>query len=154
MFQISALDRNGFQDLFSLDDKALALRGAKRYVVDKTPGYPCRVSLEDATPGERVILVPFSHQPADSPYRASGPVFVRETAATASCAPDAVPALLRSRLLSIRAYDANHLMIDADVVEGRDLESCMARVFSRNSVAYAHIHFARPGCYACRVDRA
>ncbi|HXD75973.1 MAG TPA: DUF1203 domain-containing protein, partial [Vicinamibacterales bacterium] len=114
---------------------------------------PCRVSLEDAQPGERVILVPFCHQPEQSPYRASGPVFVRESAATATPEPNAVPALLRSRMLSVRAYDASHLMIDADVLDGRDLESVLTRMFSREAVAYAHIHFARPGCFACRVDR-
>ena len=154
MFQISALRRDDFDELFSLDDESLANRGAKRYVADAKPGFPCRVSLEDAEPGERVILVPFCHQPADSPYRASGPIFVRETAMIASVAVDTVPPVLRSRLLSIRAYDANHLMIEADVVDGRELESRVTRVFERASVAYAHIHFARPGCFACRVDRA
>jgi len=154
VFQISALRRNDFEELFSLDDESLANRGAKRYVADAKPGFPCRVSLEDAEPGECVILVPFCHQPADSPYRASGPIFVRESARTASIPADTVPPLLRSRLLSIRAYDANHLMIDADVVDGRELESCVSRILERAAVAYVHIHFARPGCFACRVDRA
>ena len=69
MFQISALPRDDFEKLFSLDDQSLANLGAKRYIADTKPGFPCRVSLEDAEPGERVILVPFVHQPADSPYR-------------------------------------------------------------------------------------
>ena len=153
MFQISALPRHTFEDLFSLDDDALAARGAKRYIADRTPGFPCRVSLEDAQPGERVILLPFCHQPEQSPYRASGPIFVREAAITATPEPDTVPALLRSRTLSVRAYDANHLMLDADVVDGRDVESALARIFRRDAVAYAHIHYAKPGCFACRVDR-
>ena len=153
MFQISALPREPFTPLFALDDDALAQHGAARYIVDKRPGFPCRVSLEDAEPGERVILVPYEHQPALSPYRASGPIFVREAAQTALPDPDAVPELLRARLLSVRAYDSNHLIVDAEVTDGRELESCVRRFFNRRSVAYAHIHFARPGCYACRVDR-
>ena len=153
MFQISALPRHTFEELFSLDDDALAGRGARRYVVDRAPGFPCRVSLEDARPGERVILVPFCHQPAQSPYRASGPIFVRETAITATPELDTVPALLRSRMLSVRAYDANHLMIDADVHDGRDLDATLTRLLGRDEVAYAHVHFAKPGCFACRVDR-
>ena len=153
MFQISALRRTDFDELFSMDEDALAARGAKRYIADTKPGYPCRVSLQDAEPGERVILVPFCHQPAPTPYRASGPIFVRESSATASLAPDTVPPLLRSRLLSVRAYDANHLMIDADVVDGRELEPLLVRLFEREPIAYAHVHFARPGCFACRVDR-
>jgi hypothetical protein len=154
VFQISALGRDAFEGLFSLDEESLANRGAKRYIANSKPGFPCRVSLEDAEPGERVILVPFWHQPANSPYRASGPIFVRETATTASVPVDTVPPFLRSRLLSIRAYDANHLMIDADAVDGRELESCVRHIFERAPVAYAHIHFARPGCFACWVDRA
>jgi hypothetical protein len=153
VFQISALDRHEFDELFSLDDDALAARGARRYVADKKPGFPCRVSLQDAEPGERLILLPYPHQPADSPYRAAGPIFVRESAATSRVAPDTIPELLRSRLLSVRAYDAAHLMIAADVVDGRELESSLASVFGNDRVAYAHIHFARPGCFACRVDR-
>jgi len=153
VFQISALPRDNFAELFSLDDEALAARGAKRYVADRTPGFPCRVSLEDATPGERVILVPFCHQPEASPYRASGPIFVRESASTTSVPAGAVPPLLRLRQLSIRAYNADHFMVDANVVDGRELEAGLAKVFEKDEVAYVHIHFAKPGCYACRVDR-
>lgn len=153
MFLISPLRREQFDDLLTLDDDALAKRGAKRYVADEQPGFPCRVSLEDAKVGERVILVPFAHQAAEGPYHASGPVFVREAARTAAIPPDRVPDLLRSRLLSVRAYDATHLMIDADVVEGRNLEALLERMLANDRVSYAHIHFARPGCFACRVTR-
>jgi len=45
-------------------------------------------------------------------------------------------------------------MIDADVVEGRDLEQALSRVLENSRVSYAHLHYARPGCYAGRVDRA
>ena len=153
MFQISALQRDDFEHFFQLDDEALAARGARRYVANKTPGFPCRVSLEDAAPGERVLLIPYSHQAAASPYRASGPIFVRESAQTASVPPDAVPALLRSRTLSVRAYDSRDLMIDAEVVDGRVLEDSIARMLGNERVRYIHLHYAGPGCYACRVDR-
>ena len=154
MFQISALPRTHFEKLFTLDDDALAALGARRYVADRTPGFPCRVSLQDAAPGERVILVPYSHQPNDSPYRASGPVFVREASETAVVPPATVPALLRTRLLSVRGYDRDHLMVEADVVDGRELEAVLMRLFASDRVRYAHVHFARPGCFACRVTRS
>lgn len=153
MFQVSALRRDDFEDLFSLDDDALARRGAKRCVADHKPGFPCRVSLEDAKPGERVILVPYAHQPAASPFQASGPIYVRESARTASMPRGMVPEVLRTRLLSVRAYDASDMMADADVVDGRELESVLARLLDRERIAYLHVHFAKPGCYACRVDR-
>lgn len=128
--------------------------GAKRYVADRNPGFPCRVSLQDAAPGERLLLIPFTHQSADSPYRASGPIFIREAARQASLSVSDVPEQLRVRLLSVRAYDADALMVDADVVDGRELESVVERLFDDPRVQYLHVHFARPGCYACRIDRA
>lgn len=153
-FQISALPLNDFAPLFALDDRQLHAIDAKRYLVDRRPGFPCRVSLEDATPGERVILAPFAHQAAGSPYRASGPIFVRENARRAFPAVNAIPLLLRSRLLSVRAYDRDELMTDADVIDGRDVETLVARLLQDERAAYLHVHFARPGCYACRIDRA
>jgi hypothetical protein len=154
MFQISALRRDEFDELFRLDDHELAARGAKRYRADRKPGFPCRVSLQDAEPGEQVILVPYSHQSACSPYKASGPIFVREHAQTASIPPDTIPALLRTRVLSVRAYDAHHLMTGAEVIDGRELELSLTRTLENEHVSYVHVHFAGPGCYACRVDRA
>lgn len=152
-FQVVALAEQDFTGLFALDDEALRARGARRYVADRTPGFPCRVSLEDASPGEVVILAPFVHQPADSPYKASGPIFVRDGARRASPAVGDVPELLRSRMLSVRAYDSESLMREADVVDGRELESLVERLFGDSRVGYLHVHFARPGCYACRIDR-
>lgn len=153
-FQVSALPREPFAPFFELDDEQLRARGAKRYVADRSPGFPCRVSLRDAEPGERVVLVPFWHQHADTPYRASGPIFVREAARQVSPGVNEVPELLRLRPLSVRAYDVDALLIAADIVDGRDLESVILRLFEDPAVRYLHVHFAKPGCYACRIDRA
>lgn len=153
-FQIVPLSREPFAPFFALDEEQLRARGAKRYVADRQPGFPCRVSFLDAAPGERVVLVPFTHQDADSPYRASGPIFVRENAHQASIGVNEVPELLRLRVLSVRAYDADGLMVDADVVDGRELEPAINRLFNGARVEYLHVHFARPGCFACRVNRA
>ncbi len=152
-FMVSALPEDNFARLFALDDAQLQARGAKWYVANRQPGFPCRVSLQDAVPGERVLLVPFTHQPANSPYRASGPVFVRERARQASLAVNEVPELLRLRLLSVRGYDADGLMVEADIIEGRQLEALIERLFNDPRVTYLHVHFAKPGCYACRIDR-
>jgi len=153
-FQIVPLPLELFTPFFALDDEQLRARGAKRYVADRQPGFPCRVSLTDAAPGERVVLVPFTHHNVDSPYRASGPIFIREDAESAFVGLNEVPWLLRLRVLSVRAYDADGLMVDADVVDGRALESVINRLFTDARVAHLHVHFARPGCFACRVDRA
>ena len=104
--------------------------------------------------GERLLLLPYMHHEVDIPYRASGPIYVREAAMQAVQEAGDVPALLRSRLLSLRAYDARDMMVLADVLPGTELESGIAQLFAIKRVAYLHVHYAKPGCYACRVDRA
>lgn len=152
-FRISGIDSAPFQHLFTLSDAQLAAHRATRYVADSKPGFPCRVSLEDAEPGETVILAPYTHQTAATAYRASGPIFVRERATLRFEAIDRVPEQLATRLLSLRAYDDAGMMIDAEVVEGRELEPHIERMFGDANAAYIHAHFARRGCYAARIDR-
>jgi hypothetical protein len=152
-FRIVALPIDPFAPLLSLSDTELAKHGARRYVADKKPGFPCRVSLRDADPGERVILLPYAHHASDSPYQASGPIFVREDAQQAHPQVGEIPEVLRGRLLSIRAYDPAGMMLDADVAQSAELPTQIARFFADPQVAYLHVHNARPGCYSCRVDR-
>lgn len=153
-FRATGLCVSPFEALFGLDDAALARRGMRRMVADSKPGFPCRVSLEDAEPGERLILLLFEHQGADSPYRSSGPIFVREQAREPFDRVGVVPPVLRGRLLSLRAYDEAGMMLDADIVEGREVEAAIGRFFARDEVSYLHVHNAKRGCFACRIDRA
>ena len=152
-FRIEGLAPDPFQPLFSLDDHALAARGARRRVADHNPGFPCRVSLEDAEPGEEVILVNYEHHAVDSPYRAAGPIYVRRSAPRFS-ETNVVPAMFRHRLMSFRSYDVSGMMVGADVREGTAFEAAVDSLFADSSAAYVHVHNAKPGCFACRVDRA
>lgn len=153
-FQISALPLAPFAPLFGLPDAELRARNAERRVVDQHPGFPCRVSLRDAEMGETVLLLNYEHQPAETPYRASHAIFVREGATEARPEPGEVPQVLRLRLLSVRAFDQRGMLLDADVVEGCILEPVIERLLARPDAAYLHLHNAKPGCYAARVDRA
>lgn len=153
-FQIHALPRDTFAPLFALPDDALRTRDIRRVVADGRPVYPCRVSLQDATEGEHLLLLPHAHHVVDTPYRASGPVYVREAAIQATPDIDEVPALLRTRLLSLRAYDARGMMVWADVRPGTELEAGLDELFALERTDYIHLHYAKPGCYACRVVRA
>lgn len=153
-FRIHALPRDTFAPLFALSDDALRDRDIRRVVADGRPVYPCRVSLQDATEGERLLLLPHAHHVVDTPYRASGPVYVREAAVEATPDVDEVPALLRTRLLSLRAYDARGMMVWADVQPGTELEAGLDALFALERTDYIHLHYAKPGCYACRVSRA
>jgi hypothetical protein len=153
-FQINALDAETFAPLFEMTDEELAGRLAVRVVADSHPGFPCRVSLVDAEVGEEVILVNFDHQPVASPYRAAHAVFVRKGARQARLSNGEVPEQLRSRALSLRAFDADGMIVTADLVDGQALAPALERMFADQAAAYVHIHFAKYGCYAARADRA
>ncbi|MEZ5930385.1 MAG: DUF1203 domain-containing protein [Alphaproteobacteria bacterium] len=152
-FQISALPERLFAHLVDQTDDVLRAHGARRMVVDACPGFPCRVSLEDAAVGENVLLLNYEHQAAATPYRSSHAIFVRERAVQAKPQPDEVPLQLRRRLLSVRAFDVDGMMIEAEVVEGAALVPVVERMFAREAVSYLHAHNAKPGCYAARIDR-
>jgi hypothetical protein len=153
-FQISALSADAFSPLFALTDAELAARGGVRRVADRVPGFPCRVSLRDAAIGEAVLLVHYEHHPVASPFRASYAIYVRPGATQARLQPDEVPEMLRSRLLSLRAFSGDGLLVDADVVEGLAVESAIGRLLGATNVNYVHIHFAKAGCFAARAHRA
>jgi hypothetical protein len=152
-FVIHALPAAPFAPLFALSPDELAARGGVLRVADRCPGFPCRVSLRDAEVGETVVLVHYEHQPASSPFRASHAIYVRRNATEARPRPGQVPELFHARLLSVRAFDDAGMLVDADVVEGRALEPMIDRMLSSRDAAYLHLHFAKPGCYAARVDR-
>jgi len=153
-FQLIPLPIERFSSLLTQSDEELLAIGAHRMIADKKPGYPCRVSLVDAEPGEEVLLLNFTDHDVSSPYRVSGPIFVRVNAQTARLAVNEIPAMLRSRLLSVRAFDAAGMMLSAEVLKGSELEEHIERFFGEKSVKYLHIHNAAPGCYNCRVERA
>ena len=152
-FRIVGLPLAEFTPLFSLSQSELEQKHARRLIVDAKPGFPCRVSLEDAELGERIILLPFVHQPAASPYQASGPIFVRESANEAILAPGEIPEVVRSRLMSVRAYNDEGMMLDAAVTVGSELEPHIEKFFANPRVSYLHLHNAGAGCYSCRVER-
>jgi hypothetical protein len=152
-FRIQGLAPDTFQDLFALSDTELEARDICRVVADEPHSAPCRVTLEDAKPGERLLLLPFDHHVASSPYQASGPIFVRENAASAFDAVSKLPPVFNGRLLSVRAYDESGMMVDADVAQS-DPRALFDKFFANPDVEYLHVHYAKRGCYACRVERS
>ena len=152
-FTVVGLSPEPFTCLFELSDPELEARRAKRYIADSKPGFPCRISLQDAEPGEEVILTNFVHLPSESPYRSTHAVYIRKKATTAAAYNDSLPEMLRSRLLSIRAFDADDMTLGADVIAGDKAEEAIAKFFEDRAVQFLHVHFAKPGCYACRIER-
>ena len=153
-YVIRGLDPAPFAPLYGLSDEALAERGAVRHRADSKPGFPCRVTLDDAEPGENLILVGYEHLPVDSPYRASYAIYVREGATEAAEYRDAVPLQLSRRLLALRAFDTQGMLLKGDVIEGSELAGQIEPWLADPAVAYLHAYNARPGCFAARIDRA
>ncbi len=153
-YMIKALDDMAFTQFYGLSDDALAEFGILSYISDNITGYPCRVSLTNAAPGERLLLLNYEHLPVDSPYRASHAIFVKDGAKTSRVPANQVPDMLSNYLLSVRSYDHNDMMVDADVVEGVVVEEMIMKMLSDDAVKYIHLHTARRGCFMAEVLRA
>ncbi len=153
-FRITGLDAAPFRRFYGLSDEELQGLGVKRLVADSKPGFPDRIELRDVGQGEAVLLLNFLHQPADTPYKASHAIFVREWAETPYRAVDETPDVLWIRPISLRAFNASGDMIDADLTSGGDLKAPIERLFGNPEAAYLHAHYAKRGCYAARIDRA
>jgi hypothetical protein len=150
-FRIRGLAAKDFSHLFALSDAQLEARNARRMIANGD-GFPCRISLTDATPGDQVVLVNYEHHRAASPYRSSFAIYVREGEQQFE-AVDEVPQQLRKRLIALRGYDRAGMLCRADLFDGRELEAGIERVFAQAEVAYIHAHFAKPGCYAALIER-
>lgn len=153
-FRIRGLDPAPFRHLYGLPEAALAAAGIERHVADRSPGFPDRVELRDAVPGETLLLLNYVHQPAANPYRASHAIFVREGAEAAFDRVGEIPAVLAIRPLSLRAFDAADRLVDAELAEGDGQAAVIERLLGDPQVAYLQAHYARRGCYAARIERA
>jgi hypothetical protein len=150
-FRISGLPAEHFAELFDLSDDELKARGAVRRIASDNS--PCRISLTDAQPGDELLLVNYEHHPVNSPYRMRFAIYVRRGERRFD-AVDEIPEQLRRRMLAVRSFDDNAMMVDRELVEGQQVEQTIERLLANPTAAYLHVHFAAPGCYAARVDRA
>lgn len=151
-FRILAIE-NTFNHLFDLNTEKLLSNSIVKITVDKSPGFPCRVSLQDAEIGEEVILLPFQHHKTKSPYQSSGPIFVRKNAKNPKLEVNEIPKFLNHRYLSLRGYDNGGMIQEMDTCRGDDLRNKIQLFLNNPEVSYIQIHNARPGCYNCQVNR-
>jgi Protein of unknown function (DUF1203) len=152
-FTVSGLPIEKFRPLFGLDDAALAERGVLRRKVGAGDRAPCRITLEDAAVGETVLLLNYEHQPAASPYRSNYAIYVSEAATETRRLTDALPGVFRGRSLALRAFDAQGLLVGAELTENDGVRAAIERQFANPEAAYLHVHNAVPGCYSARIDR-
>ncbi len=152
-YKCTALPIEQFDHALNASDAELKEIGACWLVADESPGFPCRVSLEDARVDERVLAINFEHHNAKSPYRGSGPVFIRELAEPAIIEKNTIPTLFLHRQIALRGYDVDGMMIHALITPGIKLHDHILTAFENQSVSIIHLHYAIPGCYACAVHR-
>ncbi len=153
-FRVIPLPAERFAALNTLTEHELAERGIEIHVADARPGYPCRVSLRDAEPGERLFLLNHTHHDVRGPYRSCHAIFVREKGKSAALNSGEVPEAIRARpQLSVRAFSEDGTLRDAEVSDGSRAETVFERLLADESVAYLHVHTAARGCYLARVER-
>lgn len=153
-FRIRGLDPAPYRRFYGRSDAELAEAGVRRVVADAHPGYPDRVELRDADPGETLLLLNHEHQPVPTPYRSAHAIFIREGADRPAEFVSEIPDVMRRRPISLRAFDAGHDMVDADLSHGSVLFPLIERMLADPAVAYLHAHYARRGCFAAVVERA
>lgn len=155
-YRIAGLPLAPFAALFGLSDPELATRGVVRRVAENGPAtrFPCRVSLRDAASGEPVLLLNFEHLPVASPYRSRYAIYVRENAREAQLEVDEIPQVMHNRLLALRAFDPDGMLVAADLAEGDGVAPTIDRMLANPAVDFLHVHNPKHGCFLARADRA
>jgi hypothetical protein len=151
---VTGLSPEPFEKYFGMPEAELAEHNIKRYVVDQPSAYPNWIEMRHCALGQTVLLLNHFYRTADTPYRASHAIYVREGASNTYDATDQIPEVMLVRLLSVRGFSKNGMILDADVVEGQNLEPVIDRLFENQQIDYLHVHNAKRGCYSGRIDRA
>jgi len=152
-YKIAGLDPSKFTHLIGLDEEDLAAQGAVRMTADARPGFPCRITLDDAEIGETLLLVNHCSHDGDNPYRATHAIFVNESATEAAIYVDEVPPALDRRVLSLRAFDQAGMMTDAALAQPGEADAVIRRLLASDAVDHVDAHNATRGCFAARIDR-
>jgi hypothetical protein len=153
-YAVTGLPLDDFRPLFALSDEALAARGVIRRTADHKPGYPCRITLRDAEPGESVLLLNFESHSVATPYRSAYAIFVREAAGQTERLVGEMPSVFKGRPIALRIFSADGMLIGADLARDEALDAAIRKAFDDPRAAYIHAHNAAHGCFAARIDRA
>ena len=151
-YRIRGLEPAPFAHLFDLDDAELGAEGMSRITVDN-PNFPCRISLRDADMGDEVILLNHVSHDGANPYRASHAIFVSRSAQEAAEYVDAIPPALDRRILSLRAFDADGMMVEATLAQPGEADPAIRKLLANPAATHIDAHNAIRGCFAARIER-
>lgn len=130
------------------------MHGAVRMTANGQPTFPCRIQLDDAAAGEPLLLVNHVSHDGNNPYRASHAIFVSETALQAATYEDEIPPALDRRILSLRAFDSDGMMVDAAMAQPGEADPVVRRMLAMENVDHVDAHTAIRGCFMARAERA
>jgi len=153
-YKISGLDPLQFAHIIGRGDAHLAAHNAVRVIADKDRGFPCRVSLEDAKAGERLILVHHVSHDVATPYRSAYAIYVRENAKVAVTYEDETPPVFEGRPLGLRGFGADGNLKNALLALPGEADAKIRELLANPDIAYIDAHNAAHGCFAARVERA
>ena len=151
-YRITGLDPAPFTSFAAMTDTELVDHGARR-VTATGPGFPYRISLEDASVGESLILLHHVSHDVATPYRSAYAIFVREKAAVAASYIDTLPPVFAGRPLALRAFDADGMLQTAVLALPGKADARIRDVLADDAIAYIDVHNAAHGCFAARVER-
>jgi hypothetical protein len=117
------------------------------------PTFPCRVSLTDRAIGESVLLVNHVSHDVANPYRASHAIFVTEADQEPAEYVDTVPPVFEPRVLSLRGFDRDGMMVEAILTQPGEADAGLRRLFANPEIATIHAHNATRGCFSARIER-
>lgn len=152
-YRIAGLSPGPFTALFAMDDVALTRHRAERVIATSKPGFPCRISLEDAEPGEELILLHHVSHDVQTPYRSAYAIYVRQGVGQAEY-QDAIPPAMSARPLALRGFAADGRLKAASLAAPGECDAAIRALFAGEEIAYIHAHNAAHGCFAARIDRA
>jgi hypothetical protein len=152
-YRIAGIDPAPYLHLHGLTDAELAGQGVVRMTVRSNPGFPCRVSLTDREIGERVLLLNYVSHDVSGPYRASHAIFVAEGEAQAAKYVDEVPPVFATRVLSLRGFGADGMMVDALLTQPGEADAGIRKLLANPGIEAVHAHNASRGCFAARIER-
>jgi hypothetical protein len=136
-----------------LDPDLVRTAGAQRVTATAKPGFPCRVTLEDAEVGETMLLFHHVSHDVDTPYRSAYAIYVRENAQAPAHYVDEVPPILQGRPLGLRGFDAVGMLRGALLALPGEADAKIRALFDQPEIATIHAHNAAHGCSAAKIVR-
>ena len=151
-YVVKGIDPAPYRHLFGLSDEELARKGVVRMSVTD-PTFPCRVSLTDRHLGEKVLLLNHVSHDVANPYRSSHAIFVAEAEQEPARYVDEVPPVFALRVLSLRGFDKDGMMMDAILAEPGKADAGIRKLFENPAIETIHAHNASRGCFSAKIER-